>query len=552
MDGSRFDDAVKAFAGYLTRRGLSRAILGGLGLGLLSRAGVPPLETRAKEGRPKKPQKRTNREVRADGVASGLTIEVLAGTARNAIVDRASTDGGFRSINAFISVLPPGYTQNGSKSQALRVRNNGQHIRDVWITEWDAVPTADGFTLAVYGEESTGEVWRNGSIIADDVLTDVLLATPSRKKKKRKKGKGKKGKGKTTWSVARASVSPQQGEAGTRLAAVRGLDDGTSRCGNCRDSCEVVVGLVGLVGDVAHCGKVVGALCPSVGSGFFECAAEIGTACLGVLNAIDELVFDPLEDGACEIGCNVISQCEPCPPQACGPNEFWDQDFCRCSCQVSPGIQRCGGACVDTRSNRNHCGGCGNGCTASQECSDGECVDTCEPEDASTTCGARGCGPKINNCDQAIECGGCEEGERCQAGQCEPIDPCSGEPCPYEFVTEWGSFGTGSQFYSPSGVAVDNVGSVYVSEIDKIQKFDSVGKMVASWRVGESSTRRTAGLNGIAVDSAGAVYVVDSHSHQVQKFDGNGTFVTAWGTHGDEGGEFDYPYGIAVDLSTRR
>ena len=42
-------------------------------------------------------------------------------------------------------------------------------------------------------------------------------------------------------------------------------------------------------------------------------------------------------------------------------------------------------------------------------------------------------------------------------------------------------------------------------------------------------------------------YVVDSNNHRIQKFDGNGTFICSWGNRGVTEGQFNFPYGIAVD-----
>ena len=45
----------------------------------------------------------------------------------------------------------------------------------------------------------------------------------------------------------------------------------------------------------------------------------------------------------------------------------------------------------------------------------------------------------------------------------------------------------------------------------------------------------------------GNVYVVDTGNHRIQKFDGNGTFLCAWGNRGKSEGQLNFPYGIAVD-----
>lgn len=39
------------------------------------------------------------------------------------------------------------------------------------------------------------------------------------------------------------------------------------------------------------------------------------------------------------------------------------------------GQERCGGACVDTETDRGHCGGCDDACDVAQSCSGGACVD---------------------------------------------------------------------------------------------------------------------------------------------------------------------------------
>lgn len=38
------------------------------------------------------------------------------------------------------------------------------------------------------------------------------------------------------------------------------------------------------------------------------------------------------------------------------------------------GLSMCGGACVDTQVDPDHCGGCDGGCASGQRCEAGECV----------------------------------------------------------------------------------------------------------------------------------------------------------------------------------
>ena len=51
----------------------------------------------------------------------------------------------------------------------------------------------------------------------------------------------------------------------------------------------------------------------------------------------------------------------------------------------------------------------------------------------------------------------------------------------------------------------------------------------------------------VAFDADDNVYVTDSGNHRVQKFTGNGTFITEWGEEGQENGQFSMPEGLAVD-----
>jgi len=53
---------------------------------------------------------------------------------------------------------------------------------------------------------------------------------------------------------------------------------------------------------------------------------------------------------------------------------------------------------------------------------------------------------------------------------------------------------------------------------------------------------------GIAVNqNNGEVFVVDQNNHRVQVFDADGNFLRQFGSQGAAGGQFDLPYGIAVD-----
>jgi streptogramin lyase len=116
-------------------------------------------------------------------------------------------------------------------------------------------------------------------------------------------------------------------------------------------------------------------------------------------------------------------------------------------------------------------------------------------------------------------------------------------------LATWGG-GTGSgegQFNFITALAVDEQGNVYVADFEntRLQKFDARGQFVTQW-----PTEPPAGPKGIALDSAGNVYVVSNyrHDHYIQKFDASGHLLLEWGGTGSGPGEFNGgASGVAVD-----
>lgn len=53
--------------------------------------------------------------------------------------------------------------------------------------------------------------------------------------------------------------------------------------------------------------------------------------------------------------------------------------------------------------------------------------------------------------------------------------------------------------------------------------------------------------HNVAIAADGTIYVLDSGNHRVSVFDANGAFVTSWGQFGDQPGQFNDPWGLAVD-----
>jgi sugar lactone lactonase YvrE/DNA-binding CsgD family transcriptional regulator len=112
------------------------------------------------------------------------------------------------------------------------------------------------------------------------------------------------------------------------------------------------------------------------------------------------------------------------------------------------------------------------------------------------------------------------------------------------------------QLNHPNHLAVDGQDNLYVVDTDssRIVKFDPNGQLLTSWGSpgrgdGQFTFRHPpAATSGIAVDAQGIVYVLDDGG-RVQRFDGNGTFLGRW--PGDwqrtARGQVEYVLGLVLD-----
>ncbi len=126
------------------------------------------------------------------------------------------------------------------------------------------------------------------------------------------------------------------------------------------------------------------------------------------------------------------------------------------------------------------------------------------------------------------------------------------------------AFGAG-MFNFPHGLFVDNSGNVYVSDErgkngkgDVVVKFSPQGQVLLTLgKSGEPGDEEGLldGPTDVAVAPNGDIYVSDGHggttNDRIVKFDKNGKFIKAWGKHGKGPGEFDTPHGIALDSAGR-
>jgi len=181
------------------------------------------------------------------------------------------------------------------------------------------------------------------------------------------------------------------------------------------------------------------------------------------------------------------------------------------------------------------------------------------------------------------------------AGQTTQVNAVLG-PFPYEFVSAWGSSGSGNrQFNEPKGICINSTEAIYIadsgnhriqrfspggdfqqkwgsygsangkfswplsiafasgyvfvadSENNRIQKFTTGGGYVAKWGTEGENTGQFRTPMGVASNGSDKIYVADSINHRIQAFKTDGSFITAWGSPGQGDGQFNYPIGIAVN-----
>ena len=130
---------------------------------------------------------------------------------------------------------------------------------------------------------------------------------------------------------------------------------------------------------------------------------------------------------------------------------------------------------------------------------------------------------------------------------------------------------TNTSLYSPLGVALDTLGNLYIADSanERIRKVDTSGIIttlagnelngyVGSYS-GDGGPATNANLNtpsGVAVDAFGGLYIADAGNNRIRKIDTSGTITTFAGNgsaafSGDGGAAtnagLDYPVGVAFD-----
>ncbi|HLY75158.1 MAG TPA: NHL repeat-containing protein, partial [Planctomycetota bacterium] len=119
----------------------------------------------------------------------------------------------------------------------------------------------------------------------------------------------------------------------------------------------------------------------------------------------------------------------------------------------------------------------------------------------------------------------------------------------------WGGLGVQpGRFLSPTGIAVDEEGAIYVADTGnhRIQKLGADGKPLAQWGTWGAQGGLLSFPTGLGY-AAGRVTVADTGNHRLQVWDRSGTFLRQWGAPpavaGQGAGRLHFPEALAVTPS---
>jgi streptogramin lyase len=127
-----------------------------------------------------------------------------------------------------------------------------------------------------------------------------------------------------------------------------------------------------------------------------------------------------------------------------------------------------------------------------------------------------------------------------------------GEESTLTYATKFGEAGSEpGKFSSPSGVAIDSSGNLYVVDQgnNRVEKFDPEGKLLAAFGKTGTAAGELKEPRGIAIDSHGNLYVAEAGNSRIQKFSPEGTSLQLIGKKGTGAGKLKEPSAVAIDAA---
>ncbi len=101
----------------------------------------------------------------------------------------------------------------------------------------------------------------------------------------------------------------------------------------------------------------------------------------------------------------------------------------------------------------------------------------------------------------------------------------------------------------PDGVAFDSTGDMWVLDTgsDRVGELSPTGRTVIRFGSEGSGNGQFKEPRGIAIDKEGHIWISDTGNNRVQELSAKGEFIRAFGTEGTETGQFKKPAGIAFN-----
>ena len=118
------------------------------------------------------------------------------------------------------------------------------------------------------------------------------------------------------------------------------------------------------------------------------------------------------------------------------------------------------------------------------------------------------------------------------------------------YASKFGEGGTETgKLKNPWGVAVNSEGKLWVvdSANNRVEEFSSSGGYITKFGEAGSGSGQLKEPEGIALDSAGHIWVVDTGNNRIEEFSSAGAFMATVGSLGTESGKFKAPAALAFD-----